>query len=139
MRSKPRIMSLKKEAIEEAQLQVINSERAFAKSMADRNVEAFTHWLSEEAIFFTTPTPLRGKEAIVEFWSRFFTSPEAPFSWDPDTIEVLASGTLALSSGPVKDPVGTVIGLFNSIWRQESPGQWKVVFDKGSPAPANKL
>lgn len=132
-------MSLKKaDTIEEAQLQVINSEQSFAKSMADRDVEVFAFWLSEEAIFFTTPTPLRGKEAIVEFWSRYFTSVDAPFSWGPDMVEVLSSGTLALSSGSVRDPAGTVIGLFNSIWRLESPGQWKVVFDKGSPAPATK-
>ena len=132
-------MAMKKEkTVEEARLEVIQSEKAFAKSMADRDIDAFTHWLSEEAIFFGTETPLRGKNAIVEYWSRFYETPEAPFSWGPDTVEVLSSGTLALSSGPVKDPVGTVIGLFNSIWRQESPGQWKVVFDKGSPAPANK-
>jgi ketosteroid isomerase-like protein len=133
-------MSMKKEekSIEEARQEVIKSERAFAKSMANRDLEAFAYWLSEEAIFFGTEPPLRGKEAIVEYWSGFYTTPEAPFSWDPDTVEVLASKTLALSSGPVRDPEGKISGLFNSIWRQESPGQWRVIFDKGSPAPTSK-
>ena len=49
-------------------------------------------------------------------------------------IEVLASGTLALSSGAVRDPAGKRIGTFNSIWRRESDGRWRVVFDKGCPA-----
>ena len=31
---------------------------------------------------------------------------DAPFSWQPETVEVLASGTLAISSGPVKDTNG---------------------------------
>ena len=134
-------MSMKKEekSVEELKQEVIKSERAFAKSMADRDLEAFSYWLSEEAIFFGTEVPLRGKEAIVEFWSRFYKGSEAPFSWDPDTVEVLASGTLALSSGPVRDPEGKITGLFNSIWRQESPGEWRVVFDKGSPAPAEPI
>lgn len=55
-----------------------------------------------------------------------------PFSWEPDVVEVLESGTLALSSGPVLDPAGKLIGRFNSIWRREAPGVWRIVFDRGS-------
>jgi ketosteroid isomerase-like protein len=46
---------------------------------------------------------------------------------------VLASGTLALSSGPVYDPDGKRAGTFNSTWRKEADGRWRVVFDKGCP------
>jgi hypothetical protein len=46
---------------------------------------------------------------------------------------VVDSGKLAHSSGPVIDPDGKVIGMFNSIWRLESDGHWRVVFDKGCP------
>ena len=56
------------------------------------------------------------------------------FSWAPDSVEVLADGTLALSTGPVRDPAGKATARFNSIWRQEEPGVWRVVFDKGQPA-----
>jgi ketosteroid isomerase-like protein len=124
---------------EEAQGAVMAAERAFAKSMADRDVDAFASWLSEEAIFFNAPDPLRGKAAVLSYWSRYFTAKDAPFSWDPDQVEAIASGTLALSTGPVRDPAGNVIGRFNSIWRLEAPGRWRVVFDKGSssPAPSN--
>jgi hypothetical protein len=48
-------------------------------------------------------------------------------------VEVLASGTLAHSSGPVHDAKGRQIGNFNSIWRREPDGTWLVVFDKGCP------
>jgi hypothetical protein len=44
---------------------------------------------------------------------------------------VLDSGTLALSSGPVRDASGKHFANFQSIWRQESPGVWRVVFDRG--------
>ncbi len=126
------------ETIEGTRKEVINAERAFAKSMVDRDISAFASWLSEESIFFTTSTPLRGKGAVVEYWTRYFTTDNAPFSWDPDLVEVISSGTLALSSGPVRDPEGTIIGIFNSIWRLEVPGQWRVIFDKGSPVPVDK-
>jgi ketosteroid isomerase-like protein len=109
------------------------AERAFAKTMADRDPAAFERFLSEEAVFFSGDEPLRGKRRVAEAWARFFEGGEAPFSWDPDRVEVLASGTLALSTGPVRDAHGNIIARFNSIWRRESPGTWRIVFDRGSP------
>lgn len=111
--------------------QVRQSERAFAKTMADRKLDAFGEYVSKEAIFFGGKGPLRGRDAVVASWKRFFEGPAAPFSWEPEKVEVLDSGTLALSSGPVHDPEGKRIGLFNSIWRLEPDGKWRVIFDKG--------
>jgi ketosteroid isomerase-like protein len=118
----------------QARAQVEAAERAFARSMADRDLAAFSRLVSKDAIFFTGPTPLRGKDAVVAFWSRFFSAPAAPFSWAPDQVEVLASGDLALSTGPVHDPSGKLTNRFSSIWRQEAPGVWRIVFDRGEPA-----
>ena len=72
--------------------------------------------------------------AVALAWKPYFDGPAAPFSWLPDRVEVLADGTLALSTGPVSDPTGKAIARFNSIWRLEAPGTWRVVFDKGQPA-----
>jgi len=116
------------------QQQVFTAERAFAKSMADRDASAFAAHVSDEAIFFNGIGVLRGKQEVIAAWSRFFKDRAAPFSWKPDRVEVLQSGTLALSTGLVRDPNGKVIGRFNSVWRREAPGIWRVVFDKGSPA-----
>ncbi|HEU5208358.1 MAG TPA: nuclear transport factor 2 family protein [Longimicrobiales bacterium] len=113
--------------------QVFTAERAFARTMADRDHAAFTRMLSDEAVFFTGPAALRGREAVAAHWKRFYEGERAPFAWEPDTVQVLESGTLALSTGPVRDPAGTIVGRFNSIWRRESPGVWRVVFDKGQP------
>jgi hypothetical protein len=75
---------------------------------------------------------LRGKEAVASAWRGYYDKPEAPFSWEPEEVEVVDSGTLAYSGGPVYDPNGKVVGRFNSIWRLEAPGMWKVIFDRGS-------
>lgn len=120
-----------------AQQQVFAAERDFARSMADRDRAAFARFVADEAIFFGAGAPLRGKAQVLEGWSNYFDGPAAPFSWTPDQVEVLASGTLALSTGLVRDPQGKVVARFNSIWRLEAPGEWRVVFDKGSP-PAPK-
>lgn len=115
-----------------AQLQkdVADAERAFAGTMAARDHEAFTKFLSEEAVFYGSKSVLHGKQAVAEGWKRFFEGPDAPFAWGPDSVEVLDSGTLALSSGPVRDADGKVVAKFNSVWRLES-GYWRVIFDKG--------
>jgi ketosteroid isomerase-like protein len=114
------------------QRQVADTERAFAKTMADRDHAAFVTFLSAETVFFTGPKPLHGRQDVADAWKRFYERPEAPFSWEPEQVEVLDSGTLALSSGPVRDPKGKLIATFTSIWRLEAPGVWRIIFDKGN-------
>ena len=109
------------------------AERNFARSMAERDHLAFSTLLSQQAVFFSDRQVLRGKAEVAAAWKAYFDAPAAPFSWEPDRVEVLADGTLALSTGPVRDPAGKVIARFNSIWRLEAPGVWRVVFDKGQP------
>jgi len=121
-----------KSTVADLQQQVFATERAFAQTMADRDLKAFAAFIAEEAVFFSGPTALRGKQKIVDTWTRYYETPAAPFSWEPDQVEVLDSGTLALSSGPVRDRQGKVIARFSSIWRREAPGTWRIVFDKGS-------
>lgn len=111
--------------------QVFVAESSFAASMAQRDLEAFAAFVSSEAIFFGDTTVMRGKRAVLDGWRGFFVKPNPPFSWKPDVIEVLPSGNLAISSGPVFDPAGKRIGSFSSIWRREPDGSWQVIFDKG--------
>lgn len=111
---------------------VTDRERAFAQTMKDRNYTAFADFVAEEAVFFSGEKPLRGRTAITQAWQRFYTAKEAPFSWAPDAVEVLDSGALALSTGPVRNAQGKVIARFNSIWRKEPDGVWRVVFDRGT-------
>jgi ketosteroid isomerase-like protein len=111
--------------------EVVATERAFARTMSSRDHAAFTAFLSDEAIFFSGKV-LRGKQAVADAWRRFFDGPEAPFSWEPAEVEVLDSGTLAISSGPVRNAQGQLIATFTSIWHREASGQWRIVFDKGN-------
>lgn len=113
--------------------QVRDVETAFARTMAERDHAAFSAFLSEEAVFVSAATA-RGREEVAAQWQKYFEEPQAPFSWRPETVEVLASGTLALSTGPVYDRDGKLVSRFTSIWRQEAPGRWRIVFDRGCPA-----
>ncbi len=116
---------------DELRQQVMETERAFAKTMAERDFEGFVSFLADEAVFFAGEKPLNGKQAVADAWQPFYTAENVPFSWSPKTVVVLDSGTLALSSGPVFDPAGNQVATFTSIWRLEAPGVWRIVFDKG--------
>jgi ketosteroid isomerase-like protein len=120
------------ESLEALAAKVRAREAAFAKAMADRDHAAFATFVSEEAVF-AGRTVLRGREAVASGWKAYFEGAKAPFSWAPDRVEVLSSGTLAISTGPVFDPEGKRSGTFTSTWRLEKDGEWRVVLDSGCP------
>jgi ketosteroid isomerase-like protein len=116
--------------VQSATAQVITTERAFAATMADRNFKAFLTFLSPDAIFFSGSSVEHGPAEIAEQWAPYFQGRRAPFSWEPDHVDVLADGRLALSTGPLLQQ-GKIIGRFDSVWRLEAPNTWHIVFDKG--------
>ena len=109
------------------------TETAFARSMADRDLTAFASFVAEDAVFFGGGQPLRGREAVVAGWARFFEDKAAPFAWAPQDVFVLSSGQLGLSSGPVYGPDGKQVSFFTSTWRREPDGRWLIVLDRGCP------
>lgn len=112
--------------------QVADTERAFAKTMVLRDHAAFTTFLSKEAVFFSASGVLHGKQEVSDSWKRFYENSSAPFSWEPESVEVLASGTLAISSGPVRNANGRLVATYTSIWRLEAANTWRIIFDKGN-------
>jgi ketosteroid isomerase-like protein len=122
------------------QREVWNTEVAFARTMAQRDLAAFERFLSPHTVWWSGPqgSPLRGKAAVVEAWKRFYEAPQAPFSWQPDEVVVIGDGTLGASTGPVRDPTGKVVARYRSVWRREPDGRWLIVLDRGEPADPPK-
>jgi ketosteroid isomerase-like protein len=108
------------------------AETGFAATMAARDVDAFATYLGEDAVFINGSTPLRGRDAIVAHWKRFFSAPQAPFAWKPEIVEVGAGGSLGYTEGPVWTPAGTVVARFATTWQRIAGGRWLVVFDHGN-------
>lgn len=118
---------------DEVRREVEQAERAFARTMADRDHAAFSTLLAADARFVGEARVLRGREEIAAGWKRFFEGTQAPFSWEPELVEVLPAGDLAMTSGPVRNPAGQRVGTFTSVWRKEADGRWRVIFDRGCP------
>jgi ketosteroid isomerase-like protein len=111
--------------------QVRASETAFAASMQARDFQAFSTWVADDAVFINAGKPLRGKAAVLAHWQRFFAGPQAPFSWKPELVQVIDSGGLAYSEGPVSLPTGEVVARYASTWRRDPAGAWRIVLDHG--------
>jgi len=117
-------------------------EIGFSKSIEARDIEAFRSFIDDDARFVSSEAR-RGPDQIVADWTVFTTDDGPRIKWRPQIVEVLNDGTLALTRGPyrytAKNEQGEAVdywGTFNSVWRLQDDGSWKVVFDAGSPAGA---
>ena len=115
-------------------------EIAFSLSAEQRDANRFTTFIDPDARFVSS-TVMRGIEQIVAGWQVFFADDGPEIKWRPQFVEVLEDGKLALTRGPYQtistDDEGNPVenwGTFNSIWRLHDDGQWRVVFDAGSPS-----
>jgi ketosteroid isomerase-like protein len=119
-------------SLAEARQQVTETELAFARTMANRDLAAFGSFLADDAVFHSGKETLRGRAEVIKAWAPFFSAPDAPFSWSLDRVEIAAGGTLGMTSGPVHSSAGTLTGRFNSVWQRQPDGRWRIVFDSGS-------
>lgn len=115
-------------------------EIGFSQSAENQDIDAFRSFIDADARFVGSGV-LRGVDEIAKGWSVFFTPGGPSIRWRPQIVEVLENGTLALSRGPYKtvsvDADGNAVenwGTFNSVWRLNDDGEWRVVFDAGSQA-----
>ena len=115
-------------------------EIAFSQSVEIKDVTAFSSFIDADARFVGGSVQ-RGVADVTTAWSVFFSDDAPQMKWRPQIVEVLNDGTLALSRGPYRMIVtgedGALTerwGTFNSVWRKQDDGAWKVVFDAGNEA-----
>ena len=116
---------------------VLCAEVGFSRSAEHRDLAAFVAFLDPE-VRFVTGQISRGPDEVAEGWANFF-KPDGPLMrWRPMIVEIVAGGTLAISRGPYRLTVlgedGETVqtwGTFNSTWRLDQEGQWRVLFDAG--------
>lgn len=112
----------------------------FSKSAENKDAVAFSTFLDPDARFVGNKVS-HGIEEILAAWSSLLSAGGPDIKWRPQFVEVLEDGSLVLTRGPFRvittDEDGRPVerwGTFNSVWRKGEDGQWRVVFDAGSPA-----
>ena len=123
-------------------------EVGFSVSAETRDAELFASFIDFDARFVGNSVS-RGPSSITEAWSVFLTNGGPAIKWRPQFVELLEDESLALTRGPYRmittDENGVETehwGTFNSIWRLNDDGVWRVVFDAGNAAaeaPADEV
>lgn len=130
------IVFSQEKGLPEALLKMADTERAFAKLSVEKGLrEAFITFLADDGVNFQ-PHPVNTKEAFAKQPAPA-KLPPIVLNWAPIYGDVAQSGDLGYSTGPyiIEDHSGqnrpTAHGLFFSIWKKQSNGDWRVVVDMG--------
>jgi ketosteroid isomerase-like protein len=123
--------------------QLVKSDAAFAQSVAEKNRDKFLSFVADVTTFNGgTANELHGRDAVMKAWGDFFAPNGPTLSWTPIRGEVIGAGDVGYTTGRSifrqKDPNGKVTerrGQYVTIWRKQTDGSWKVVFDTGSTLP----
>lgn len=126
-----------------AAAQILQADRDFAKSVADRNKDRFLSFLAEATTFNGgTRNEIKGRDAVWKDWSDFFDPNGPTLEWSPTRAEVIGNGEVGYSVGRSilrqKSADGKIAerrGEYLTVWRKQTDGAWKVVFDTGSSLP----
>jgi ketosteroid isomerase-like protein len=96
---------------------------------------AFVQFADDSAVISRGDSLYKGKQAINNYFSKNWPA-GASLNWKPDFIEISASGDLAYTWGKyvfsAPDSNKKVVvseGYFHTVWKRQSDGQWKFVWD----------
>ena len=131
----------KEKELSPAQSALVATERAFAKLAVERGVRAsFIAYFADEGIGFG-PHPYRVKEVLSNRPAPTARSPIV-LNWAPIFGDIARAGDLGWNTGPTlsedtspeKRPAQH--GMFFSVWKKQTDGNWRVVLDLGTSTPA---
>lgn len=125
---------------ESSLMQMVNAEKSFAGYAVSNGISAaFMKFLDDSAKVFEGGKILNGKEV----W-RDRKTDSMELRWYPEYAEVAASGDFGYTTGPSvfifkkgsNEPEHK--GYFNSIWKKDAKGEWKVLLDMGTASPQSE-
>ena len=111
---------------------VVAAERAFAADGLAMGLDrSFLKWSAEDAIMIAGGAPQRAHD-LLDPHAVF--DPAAPsLAWWPNWAGIAKSGDLGFTTGGV-EVGGRRNGHYFTIWRRQSDGSWKWVYDGGTGA-----
>jgi ketosteroid isomerase-like protein len=121
----------------DAKIEIANAESDFAKMTAEKGIaEAFWYYADSNATIRRGKDSLiHGKDGIRNFYAAAFYK-TATVSWSPDFVDVSPDGRMGYTYGKYtwqsKDSTGKVNearGIFHTVWKRQSDGSWKYVWD----------
>lgn len=126
----------KEDQVENWKKEIIDTEKAFSDMAQQEGIaEAFAAFAAEDVVLMRNDQLVLGKEALKESLQGS-ANQNASLSWEPDFVEVAASGDLGYTYGKyiftLTDSAGTKQvreGIFHTVWKRQEDGSWKFVWD----------
>jgi len=104
------------------------------------------HYAQEAVVMMPGEAPVTGVEAIRAGTQKDMDDPGFSLTFNSDKVDVAASGDLAVSRGaftltatdPATKAAATTTGTFVTVYKPQSDGSWKAIWDIATPGPAGK-
>jgi ketosteroid isomerase-like protein len=120
---------------------LLEKDRAISKASAENGIlKAFYPFLTGESLLFPgNGFPVLGKETCGKLMNAVdMNGWEGKLTWTPETAIVCVSGEMGYTYGyfemPNPDKASdkkTVTSLYNTIWKKDSQGNWKIMVSHG--------
>jgi ketosteroid isomerase-like protein len=129
-------MSILPASGQDAAQSLVDAEKSFAQTSLDRGIrESFLKFFADDCVMFA-PGPTNGKKVFEKFKDE-----DRKLFWQPAFAAIAKSGDFGITTGPwemrrSEKPIG--FGQFVSVWKKQSDGNWKVIFDTGVDNPQPK-
>lgn len=129
---------MKQDSIEKWKKEIVKTEFDFAQLVNKEGIaKAFLAYAAEDAVLMRNNSLIIGIESIRESFKNSNSGSEnVSLTWKPDFVEVASSGDLGYTYGKY---VYTLIdssgnekidtGIFHTVWKRQSDGKWKFVWD----------
>lgn len=129
--------------------QLLAADRAFAKATAERRLDGWMEFMAADVARLEKIGAkfIKGKEAVKKADSVLFANPKRCLVWEPVDAHHFADHKSGVTTGRYRvitqesdgKEVTLSQGAYVTGWRKEPSGQWKVIFDTGTPdIPATK-
>jgi ketosteroid isomerase-like protein len=122
--------------MENVKSEILDAEKAFAQLVKEKGVKAgFLAYAAENAVLQRGGKLIQGRQAIQAFFDQQ-TLGDVTLEWQPDFVDVSASGDLAYTYGRYSlqtvDENGQAVhteGIFHTVWKRQPNGEWRYVWD----------
>lgn len=112
------------------------TERRFAAASVKKGTnQAFLDFIAEKSIIFR-PHPVNGKS-----WLEKQEPSKGLLTWRPVNAGIASAADLGYTTGPWEyrntpdDSLASAYGQYVTIWKKQSGGSWKFIFDMGTYHP----